>query len=355
MVKLGDLYEAIEDDEAYARLPAIVAEIVGARSGQIQHIDRSGVVSVQNFSYYDSAIIDDYAARFIGELDIWTQTGLASGIRNRAICLDDLVPEDAFRESSIWNDFFRFHGDDTGHSLGMIHELDGTLMASSFQRAWSAGSFSRAEAARLDRIGTDLHRIYRAREVMRDYAEQSTRLADMLDAHQDFVFLVDVSSRLVEASPAVMQVLQAGDGVALRRSRFVVTDPNALTGIHQAVVNTINRRIGGRTTFLVPRPSGKAPWRIMVLPATDIRYCAVLLSASVRDDVRRARWMRESYSLTKAEVGIGLELLMGKTAEDIAKGRAISVATVRTHIRHILEKIGAHRIADFIALFSSLP
>ncbi len=354
MVKLGDLYEAIGDDEAYARLPAMVAQIVGARSGHIQRIDRSGITSVQNFSYYDSAIIDDYAARFSGALDIWTQAGLASGIRNRAVSLGDLVSEDSFRASPMWNDFFRFHGDDTGHSLGMIHELDGTIMASSFHRAWSAGAFSQAEAARLDRISTDLHRIYRAREAMRGYAEQSARLADMLDAHQDFVFLVDVTTRLVEASPAAMQVLQTGDGVALRRSRFVVTDLNALIGIRQAVVNTINRRIGGRTTFLVSRPSGKAPWRIMVLPAADIRYCAVLLAASDRDEARQARWMRESYFLTNAEVGIGLDLLRGKTAEDIAKGRTTSVATVRTHIRHILEKTGAHRIADFIALFSSL-
>ena len=355
MVKPGDLYEAVEDDEAYARLPAMVAEIVGARSGNIQRMDRSGIISVQNFSYYDDAIIEDYAARFSGELDIWTQAGLASGILNRAVPVDDILPESVFRASPMWNDFFRFHGDDTGHSLGMVHELDGTIMASSFHRAWSAGAFSQAEAARLDRISTDLHRIYRAREAMRGYAEQSARLTGMLDAHQDFVILVDISTRLVEASPAAMQVLRAGDGVALRRSRFAVADLNALAGIRQAVVNTINRRIGGRTTFLAPRPSGKAPWRIMVLPAADIRYCAVLLSASDRDQVRQARWMRESYFLTKAEVGIGLELLMGKTAEDIARARATSVATVRTHVRHILEKSGAHRIADFIALFSGLP
>jgi len=177
----------------------------------------------------------------------------------------------------------------------------------------------------------------------------------MLDAHQDFVFLVDVSTRLVEGSPAAMQVLRAGDGVALRRSRFVVTDLNALIGIRQAVANTINRRIGGRATFFVPRPSGKAPWRIMVLPAADTRYCAVLLSASDRNTARQEQWMRESYALTKAEIGIGRELLMGRTAEDIARERSTSVATVRTHIRHILEKTGAHRIADFIALFSSLP
>ena len=355
MVRLGDLYEAIGDDEACAQLPGMVARFVGARSGNIQRIGRSGIISVQNSSYYDEAIIRDYADRFSGDLDIWTQAGLASGIRNRAVPLDDLVPEDVFRASPMWNDFFRFHGDDTGHSLGLIHELDGTIMATSFHRAWSAGPFSRREAARLDRVSTDLHRIYRARQMIRGQVEKSARLTDMLDAYQDFVLLVDVSGRLVETSPGAMRALQAGDGIALRRGRFVVSDLPALMGIRQAVLSTVNRRALDRATFLVPRPSGKAPWRIMVLPLADARYCSLLISPGDRDEARQATWMRESYSLTKAEIAIARELLLGRTAEDIARARSTSIATVRTHIRHILEKSGAPRIADFIALFSSLP
>lgn len=355
MVNLGDLYEAIDDDDAYAQLPEMVARFVGARSGNVQRIDRSGIVSVQNFSYYDGAIIEDYAARFSGELDIWTQAGLASGILNRAVPVDDLVPESTFRDSSMWNDFFRFHGDDTGHSLGLVHQFDGTTMATSFHRAWSAGPFSRVEAARLDKISTDLQRIYRARELMRGQVEKSARLGHMLDAHQDFVLLVDASIRLVEASPAAMRMLDTGDGVTLRRGYFTVNDRTALAELRQAVVHTVNRQPLARATFLVPRPSGKAPWRIMVLPTADTRYCSLLLSPSDRDEARQAKWMRESYSLTKAEIGIGRELLMGRTAEDIANGRSTSVATVRTHVRHILEKTGVRRIADFISLFSSLP
>lgn len=355
MVKLGDLYEAINDDEVYSQLPAMVSALIGARSGSIQQITRSGIVVDQHFSYFDSNAIEDYTARFSGELDIWTQTGLANGFLNRAVPMEEFVPEDAFRASSIWNDFFRFHGDDTGHSLGLVHRFGGTTMSTSFQRAWSAGRFTRREAARLDAISTDLHRIYRTRELMRGHAKKSAQLAGMLDAHQDFVFLVDASLRVVEASPAAMRVLLASDGVALRRERFVVADSAALEGIRQAAANTVNRRALARATFLAFRPSGKKPWHIMVLPAPDTRYCTLLLSDGDRDGARQTTWMRESYSLTKAEAGIGRQLLRGRTAEDIARDRSTSIATVRTHIRHILEKTDSHRIADFIALFTSLP
>ena len=355
MVKLGDLYAAIDDDAAYAQLPDLVARFVGARSGNIQRIDRAGRTTVQQFSYYDQGLMEDYAARFSNELDIWTRAGLTSRIINRAVPLDDLVPEQIFRASPMWNDLFRFHGDDTGHSLGLIHRLDGITMATSFHRAWSAGAFSQQDAVRLDTISTDLHRIYRARELMHDLAKKASRLTHMLDAHHDFILLVDAACRLVEASSAAIRMLEAGDGVGLRFGHIVVSDPATLAGLRQAVADSVHRRPVVRATFLLPRPSGKGPWRIMVLPTADTLHCSLLLSPSERDAARLASWMCESYSLTKTEIGVGQELLMGKTAEDIAKARATSVATVRTHIRHILEKTGAARIADFIALCISLP
>ena len=297
----------------------------------------------------------DYVANFSDERDIWTQTGLANGVLNRAVPLDELVSESVFRASPMWNDLFRAHGDDTGHSLGLVHRFDGATMATSFHRAWSSGPFSVVEAARLDEISTDLHRIYRAREMIRAQTEQSGRLADMLDAYQDVVILVDGGARLVEASPAAMRILGAGDGIGLRQGRFVTADPATETEIRRAAAAIINRRPGGRAAFLAPRASGGLPWRILVLPAADARHCSLLLSAGDRDDSRRTQWMRECFALTPAELAIAQNILAGRTAEDIASGRGISVATVRTHIRHILEKSGVNRLAGFIALLNGMP
>lgn len=355
MVKLGDLYAAIDDDEAYAQLPAMVAGLVGARSANIQRIDQFGGITLQHSNYFGSDVIEDYATRFSGDLDIWTQAGLKSGIVNRAVPLEELVSESTFRASPMWNDLFRFHGDDTGHSMGLVHQLDGSIMATSFHRAWSMGGFTQLEAARLDAIANDLHRIFRARNLAQLQTERLARLNDMLDAHQDFVFLVDASTRLIEASSAAMRVLKMQDGVSLRHGHITVNDHTTQAGIDRAVADTVNRRHVDRATFLAARPSGKAPWRIMVLPAADGRYCSLVLSASERDEEHRRRWMRECFSLTKAEVIVAQGILEGRTADEIASHRHSSVATIRTHIRHILEKAGAHRIADFIALVSSLP
>lgn len=81
----------------------------------------------------------------------------------------------------------------------------------------------------------------------------------------------------------------------------------------------------------------------------------LLLSPAERDEERQARWMQECFSLTKTEIAIARALLAGKTAEEIANLRCTSVATIRTHIRHILEKTGVRRITDCIALLTGLP
>lgn len=356
MVRLGDLYAAIDDDAAYAQLPAMVAQFVGARSCNVQRIDRAGQTTVQQFSYYDRTIMADYAARFSGELDMWTQAGLTSGILNRAVPLDDLVPETLFRASSMWNDLFRFHGDDTGHSLGLVHRFDGATMATSFHRAWSAGAFSPAEAARLDTIGTDLHRIYRARELLRRQAEDRLAWANMLDAHQGTVLMVDATLRLVEASPNGRRLLDAGDGIALRQGHLVFSDRAPAAAIRNAVAETVHCRPVGQAAFLCARPSGAAPWRLLVLPAGDVaNRCLLLIAPSEPDAARRVRWLRGCFGFTDAEMGVAEGLLAGRTAEEIGDRRRITAATVRTHIRHILDKTDSRRITALISLLMSLP
>lgn len=355
MVRLGDLYEAITDEAAYAQLPAAVAKLIGARSGNIQHLSLADGLLDHHYSYFDPSTMDDFAARFSRDLDIWTGAGVGSGIVNRSVSMDELVPEPVFRASAMWNDFFRVHGDDTGHSLGLVHQMDETVMVTSLHRAWSAGSFLPIEAAQLDAISADLHRIYRARRLLHSQAERSSRLTTMLDVHRDLVLLVDGTMRIIEASPATIKILQAGDGIGIKGGRLTIDTATVSTEVHHAISSMLHRRPIVRSTFLVSRPTGKTPWRIMILPTSSVRYCSLLLSDGNLEATSQTQWMRECFGLTNAECEVGLRLLAGDTAEIIATRRATSVATIRTHVRRILEKTEMRRVADVIALFARLP
>jgi DNA-binding CsgD family transcriptional regulator len=60
------------------------------------------------------------------------------------------------------------------------------------------------------------------------------------------------------------------------------------------------------------------------------------------------------FDLTPAEARIARSLAAGKTVEDIASSGGVSVSTVRTQVRGVLEKTGCHRQAEVVALLSGI-
>jgi len=65
--------------------------------------------------------------------------------------------------------------------------------------------------------------------------------------------------------------------------------------------------------------------------------------------------LQQLFALTAAEAGVALALAAGRSAEEIAGEREVSLPTVRTQIRQILEKTGALHLRDLVRLLAGLP
>jgi DNA-binding CsgD family transcriptional regulator len=66
--------------------------------------------------------------------------------------------------------------------------------------------------------------------------------------------------------------------------------------------------------------------------------------------------LRDLYGLTQREADIAADLLQGHRVSDIARLRELSVNTVRTHLKRLLEKTGTTRQADLLrVLVASFP
>lgn len=356
MTSVGDLYEAIVDEAAYAALPAMVAEMVGARAGVIQRFEADGALADFQYSYYSQTLIADLAKVHPDGMDIWTEAGMRSDVRNRATLLDELTPLDAFGRSALWNEVLRPHGDDTAHSLGLIHTLDDAVLCVAAHRASGHGAFGAEHAARLDRISVDLHRIYRARRLLMERDDRVSRLILMLESGGTKVLMVGVDLRLVEASPAARVLIDRNDGLSLRAGRIAVHDPAARTALRDCVNRSIHRAGVTRTVFLCPRPSGAPPWRLtaLPLPARDGGGCAILIDGGAPSADRLRIWLSQHYGASRAEIEVAEALLKGRTPEEIGAARRVSMNTVRTQIRRLLDKTGARGIGRLLALLASL-
>lgn len=63
----------------------------------------------------------------------------------------------------------------------------------------------------------------------------------------------------------------------------------------------------------------------------------------------------ECFDLTPAQAKVAVQLANGLVAKEIARKGAISLPTVRSHIRAIMEKTGTVRQADLVRLLLSIP
>lgn len=60
------------------------------------------------------------------------------------------------------------------------------------------------------------------------------------------------------------------------------------------------------------------------------------------------------FDLTPAEARVARALTTGETVEEIASKGGVSLSTIRTHVRGVLQKKGYHRQAEVVALLSGL-
>jgi DNA-binding CsgD family transcriptional regulator len=348
----GELYDAIWDEVAYREFPSAIANIIGGRSCTLYQFGGSIGLTNLHHSYFPFDLSDRLATAECETADLWGNAGVASGIVGKAVVMDDLVPEQAFRSSYLWNEVIRPMGDDTGHCLGMVHKLDGAVLCTAVQRSISAGRFTREEASLLDAIATDLHRIYLARNLMVKHEAQGQSLSDLLQAGREGLILIDHMLRVIEITPEAEEIIAQSNSAEIRHRFLHIADRSMQAELRTAVENTIHRRPVLRSSFTCSPSTGSPPLRLLVLPAQQNggSGCAIHVSGSGRQTKRAEIWLLDHYGLTKTEVVVAQALSAGQSPHEICVNRQVSLHTVRAQIRQILEKTGSDSIPKFMAL-----
>jgi DNA-binding CsgD family transcriptional regulator len=97
------------------------------------------------------------------------------------------------------------------------------------------------------------------------------------------------------------------------------------------------------------------PTRLHPAPALAPSLALVLITDPADSPILAAQALQQLFGLTAAEAGVALALVAGRSAEEIAAERGVSVPTVRTQIRQLLAKTGALHLRDLVRLLAGLP
>ncbi len=193
---------------------------------------------------------------------------------------------------------------------------------------------------------------------------QAATFADALDGLSAGMLFVDSNGRVIHANAAGQALIANGDVLRAPLGRLTASDPDvnrALRDIFLAAASG-DAAIGvrGVAVPLVARDGEHFVAHVLPLSSGARRSTGVSLAAGAVLFVQKAALATHSppeaiaktYRLTAMEVRVLLAIVEVGGAPQVAETLGIGESTVKTHLKRLYEKTGAHRQADLVKLFA---
>ena len=176
------------------------------------------------------------------------------------------------------------------------------------------------------------------------------------------VLVVEDDRRIRFANARARQALRAEGELSIVADHVVAKTPRVRRALNEALARAVGQ--DAAATRLELAVDGTAETDVFIAPLPTVRGFAsglrrlalVFLGAPGRPDrLPSAQDLREYFDLTPAESRVALLLCAGHVPKEVARALQVSVPTVRSHLRALLEKTGTARQTELIQLLSSLP
>lgn len=354
-IDLDGIYAAIDDDRAFDGLADRIAEACGTRSAILTLLENN-VATLVKANWWDQAFLTTYAQHFVHD-DPWTALSLRIGHFGRAAALDKAMSPNEFQRTALYNDLIRQAGDDTGRCLGVAPRLgrEGVMLA--VHRAAGDAAFTAQDERRLDEVYGHVRRVVSLRRSLAAERGRRARLQDLVDQSGEAILHLDRNLRVTAISAASERLLEKRDGIFLHDRRLIL--PMSLeTEVRAALAAVIDRTAQARTALLCPRPSGRRPYRLRLLPAGFDGASGVLLRVDDPDASPGPDWqiaLRDAYGLSAMEADLAARLHADHSLDEIAAQRGVTRETLRTQLKSLFHKTGVTRQSSLVKLLATFP
>ncbi|MFM0199558.1 helix-turn-helix transcriptional regulator [Paraburkholderia fungorum] len=249
-----------------------------------------------------------------------------------------------------------------------------------FSRDGLSGPFDAEELTLIGRLRPHLERGLQLRRQMSSLAGQPDYGRAALEALPGYAMIVSADLRILFANTAaVNKAASASCGLRVVRSGPMPGSSAFLTAAHRddnktlaaLVLAAASGRSGGAMRIRSPATASLATGlAVLVSPVPDCfvdRTCAdprmqlakgvALVTAreiSVKHSPAHGELLRSLFDLSKAETDVAMTLIGGRSAEDVARSRDVSLGTIRTQIKAVLRKMDALNLRDFERIVASV-
>ncbi|MHB8808994.1 MAG: helix-turn-helix transcriptional regulator [Desulfobulbaceae bacterium] len=269
-------------------------------------------------------------------------------------------PQPDFYRTEFFNDWARPQNIHHG-VCGTVYRDAAISVQMLIQRTRGQGYYTEAETAFLNDLVPHIQHSFLISGQLANTRTQSEAIAIAAGSEPLPFLLLDRSLRITYSSPGAEQLVVDNPWLAVRNSRLLITDElqsrrlrkllrQCLTAADTRTVPTA----GG--TLAVPR-TGAPDLQLLVRPVhPDVPvligppagYVAVYFyDPEARIEIDHER-LRELYSLSEAETRVAVAMVDTPDSTEVAKRCAISLHTVRSHIKAIFSKTGTRSRADLM-------
>jgi DNA-binding CsgD family transcriptional regulator len=366
---IGSIYEAGLDATRWPAFMESLASSLHAGFGNLWLLDSSNWTisceeggSVSASSGLDAFTIDRYKQHYAG-LNVWLPN--AVNLPEGALTVSSALYPDRRLKSTEFYDLF-LRPNDLFYAVGSSVVKEGTTdVRMSFVRSEKAGPYEDGELHLVRQLMPHLRNaVVLHREMYRTRALAASSMA-ALELVPVGVALLTASGSLAHANQRAHDLFAGTGAMSVGPGGKLRAASTAATGklqrlIHESLCTSAGKGVGHGGTLQLAGPSGRR-LHVLVSPlpahaAFDAKATAAVFCSDPDAVVGRfSRRLEIMYEMTAAEAQLTEALVNGKSLQEFADSRRVSMNTVRTQLKSASAKTGARRQADLVRMILTGP
>jgi DNA-binding CsgD family transcriptional regulator len=269
---------------------------------------------------------------------------------------ESFMPRSEYTRTELFQEWVVPQGIEAAMATNTLLD-DGVASGLRLWRPWRIGDFERHEVELFAAFVPHVRRALRLQHRLAALEMQRASSAEAFDRLRDCVVLVDNSFGTMFANQVAEKLLGEGDGLCRDEGGIAARMTGGTAALRRLIAGGPNDNdLPGDGCCTLARRDGRAPLAVLAVPIRgETSWIAPRRPAAVpfvtdpdRDGRVRTDELRRRFGLTRAETGFLSGIVKGDGLQAAADRLGVSLATVRTHLRHVFDKTGTLRQAELV-------
>ena len=346
--------------------PDRITELLNrAFDGEMTNIVEQSAVSLDGFVAASAGqspqYIEQFARRFARQ-NPWARRFCPETRVGEVMLGESTVHPSEMEKTPFYNEYMKVQN--LYRWMGTMISFRGTTgCILSISRSRRTGDFDRDARTSFGTLAPHVVRSLECWNRIKETEQRAETLYDSFNRLADGVVILSASLEVLEINEAAACIFSKDDGIAVQNRKLSPLNRTLavkLTALLAALLPGAERRDTGSNCLSIPRRSRKSPYLLTAIPlARGIvermpgRDARPSLMVFLKDPERAvpdpsALFIGE-WHFSKSECAVAAKLMEGADLSRIAAELFVSMNTVKTHLKKILEKSETHRQGEFIA------